>query len=338
MTCQTAAQRLEYAFDSCCGDAFLVDSCAEDALYFAECERDGVALCSARFDCCDPHVYQFTLNRAAIGKQDATHECRGNGCSIEIRSAFEAMAGVGVQAVAARRTANRHGVEPGSLNEYVGGGGSDHRVPAAHDASKCEGLRVIGYDQVFRIECAIQAVECFEALALAGAAHHDAAFDLVQVEGVRGLAHGYPCKVGGVYGVGDLLLLKQAEVGCYFRAWKPVARTSDGDAAQYARGKAAAGVLGLDLHGKGLGGGLRCGQWEIERRQCESADGRRLACNAVVVHCVDAVGGDVHLVERAVACAEIVHAFNGYAAQGQVFGEFRIVDRQSGNEGFEPFG
>ena len=121
-TCETAAQREEHAFDRCSGDAFLVDGCAEDAVDFAERESDGLAVGGARFDGGNTHVDQIALDRAAVGKQDAADEGRGDGCGVEVGSALEAMAGVGVQAVAARGAAHRHGIEPRCLDEHVGGG------------------------------------------------------------------------------------------------------------------------------------------------------------------------------------------------------------------------
>ena len=90
--------------------------------------------------------------------------------------------------------------------------------------------------------------------------------------------------------------------------------------------------------GKRLGRRARLGKREIERLQRNAIDRRRLARDAVVVHRVDAVGGDVHLVERAVAGAEIVDAFDGDAAQGQVFGELRVVDGKLGQITAKPFG
>ena len=109
------------------------------------------------------------------------------------------------------------------------------------------GFDVVGDDKVFGIEDAVDAVEGLELFTLARAAHDDAAFDLVEVEGVRGLAHGEPCEVGRIDCVGDLLLLEEAEVGADFGAGEPVARFGDGDAAEDARGEAAAGIFGFDL-------------------------------------------------------------------------------------------
>ena len=189
---------------------------------------------------------------------------------------------------------------------------------------------MIGDDEVFGIERALDAVEGLELFAFAGAADDDAAFDLVEVEGVGGLAHGEPCEVGGVDGVGDFLLLEKLEVGGDFGAGKPVARVADGDAAQNAGGEAAAGVFGFDAHGEGLARTARFWKCNIERLEFNAVDGRGLARDAVVVHGVDAVGGDVHLEERAVAGAEIVDAFDGDAAQGQVFGELGVGDGEIG--------
>ena len=281
--------------------------------------------------CGDADVDEIAFDAAAVGEQNAADERRGDGRGVEVRAALEAMAGVGVQAVAARGAADGHGIEPGGFDEDVLRVGRDHRVPAAHDAGEAERLCVVGDDEVFGVEGALDAVEGLELFAFAGAADDDAAFDLVEVEGVRGLAHGEPGKVGGVDGVGDLLLLEQAEVGGDFRAGEPVARVADGDVAQNAGGEAAAGVFGFDLHGEGLG--RRVAAREARSRaacSCNAVDGRGFARDAVVVHGIDAVGGDVHLEERAVAGAEIEDAFDGDAAQGQVFGELRVVDGEFG--------
>ncbi len=71
-----------------------------------------------------------------------------------------------------------------------------------------------------------------------------------------------------------------------------------------------------------------CREREGERRQLYAVDCGGLAGDAVVVHGIDAVGGDVHLVERAVTRAKIEDAFNGDAAQGEIFGELGVVDRK----------
>ncbi len=192
------------------------------------------------------NVDEIAFDVAAVGEQDAADEGRGDGSGVEVGAALEAMAGIGVQAVTARGAANGHGIEPCGFDEDVFGLGGDHGVPAAHHAGEAEGFDVVGDDEVFGIEGAVDAVEGLELFAFAGAADDDAAFDLVEVEGVGGLAHGEPGEVGGVDGVGDLLLLEEAEVGGDFGAGEPVAGVADGDVAKDARGEAAAGIFGFD--------------------------------------------------------------------------------------------
>ena len=268
---------------------------------FAERERNRLAIGGAGFPRGDAHVDEIAFDAAAVGEQDAADDGRCDGRGVEVGAALEAMAGVGVEAVTACGAADCHWLEPRGFDEDVLGVGRDHGVPATHDAGEAERLDVIGDDEVFGIEGALDAVEGLEFFAFAGAADDDAAFDLVEVEGVGGLAHGEPCEVGGVDGVGDLLLLEKAEVGGDFGAGEPVARVADGDVAEDAGGEAAAGVFGFDLDGEGLRGRVRGGKRRVERLESNAVDGCGFAGDAVVVHGVDAVGGDVHLVERAVA-------------------------------------
>src|ERR1700728_2699413 len=101
---------------------------------------------------------------------------------VEIGAAFEAMAGVGVQAVAAGGATNGHGLEPCGFDQHILRAGRNHRVPAAHDAGKSEGFGVIGDDEVFWIERSFYSVEGLEFFALASVANHDAALDFVEVE------------------------------------------------------------------------------------------------------------------------------------------------------------
>ncbi len=87
----------------------------------------------------------------------------------------------------------------------------------------------------------------------------------------------------------------------------------------------------------GFGGWFVLRQGSIKRLKFYAVDRRGLARDAVVVHGIDAVGGDVHLEERAVACAEIEDAFDGDAAQGQVFGELGVGDGEFGQVRSQPF-
>ena len=79
----------------------------------------------------------------------------------------------------------------------------------------------------------------------------------------------------------------------------------------------------------------------ITTEEREVVDGGGFAGDAVVVHGVDAVGGDVHLEEVAVvlsvgADAEVMHAFYGDAAQGEVVGELPVIDGEFRQIGAEP--
>ena len=72
---------------------------------------------------------------------------------------------------------------------------------------------------------------------------------------------------------------------------------------------------------------------EVLEERGEVVDGGGFAGDAVVVHGVDAVGGDVHLEEVAVAGTEGVDAFDGDAAEGEVVGELPIVTGEWADSG-----
>ena len=71
-------------------------------------------------------------------------------------------------------------------------------------------------------------------------------------------------------------------------------------------------------------------------------DGGDFAGDAVVIHGVDAVGGDVHVEKGGVGVAggvvELEDAFDGDAAEGEVFGELGVIDFENGQVGAEPVG
>ena len=138
-------------------------------------------------------------------------ERRGDGRRVEVRAALEAVGGIGVEAVAAAHAADDGGIEPCGFDENVLRLGRDHGVPAAHDAGEAESFLFVGDDEVVGIEDAFDAVERLQLFAFAGAADDDAAFDLVEVEGVGGMAHAEQDEVGGIDGVGDQLLAEQGE-------------------------------------------------------------------------------------------------------------------------------
>ena len=152
----------------------------------------------------------------------------------------------GVQAVTTAAAAHGAGVEPCGFDEDVLRLGGDHGVPAAHDSGDGEWLDVVGDDEVFEIEGALDSIQGAELFAFVGAADDDAAFELVEVEGVGGLADGEGDVVGGVDRVRDGLLVEQA------KAFGDEAGGGlDLDVAQNAGGEAAAEFGGFDGYGVG---------------------------------------------------------------------------------------
>ena len=86
-----------------------------------------------------------------------------------------------------------------------------------------------------------------------------------------------------------------------------------------AHGKIRAAAAALNVSQPAITQGL-------QRLEKEIVDGRRFAGDAVVVHGVNAVGGDVHLEEVAVGFAEVMNTFDGDAAKGEVVGELPVGD------------
>ena len=109
---------------------------------------------------------------------------------------------------------------------------------------------MIGNDQVFGIKRTLDAVEGLQLFALSRTPHNDAAFNLVEIEDMRGLAHRQPGKIRGIDRVGNLFLLEQAEIGSDLCAREPIFRVANRDAAQHTRREAAASLFGFDLDGK----------------------------------------------------------------------------------------
>ncbi len=129
----------------------------------------------------------------------------------------------------------------------------------------------------------------------AGATHDDAAFDLVEIEGVRGLAHGEPREVGGVDGVVDEFFIQDGKVPRDSGKGQ-VKRVMDGDVPQDTRSETTAGVFGFDPHAESFAW-PRFRQREIQLGQGQAVNCRRLTSNAVMVHGVDAIGGNVHFID-----------------------------------------
>jgi hypothetical protein len=67
-----------------------------------------------------------------------------------------------------------------------------------------------------------------------------------------------------------------------------------------------------------------------------ACDRGRFARDAVVVHGIDSIGGDVHLEERTLARTKIEDAFDGNAAQGQRLGKLAVGQGEAGHVGTNP--
>jgi hypothetical protein len=114
---------------------------------------------------------------------------------------------------------------------------------------------------------------------------------------MRGLAHGEPHEVRGINGIGDFLLLEKTEVGRDFCAGEPVARVADGHSAKDAGCEAATSIFGFDAHGEVLPGQRMFRKRYLEWLQFNSINRCGFTRDAIVVHGIHAVGGEVHLVQ-----------------------------------------
>ena len=184
----------------------VVKGSAEVAPDLCDGEQDRGAGCGAGGDLGDDDVDECPVSVAAMLEDDLRDEGVGGGGGVEVGAALEAVGGVGVEAVAAGAAADGGGIEPGGFDENVFGVRRDHGVPAAHDSGEGESFFVVGYDEVVGFEGAVGAVEELQLFAFAGEADYDAAFELVEVEGVGGVAHAEEDEVRRVDGVGDLFL------------------------------------------------------------------------------------------------------------------------------------
>ena len=181
-------------------DLIFVNIDAEIALHLRALQRDRRALQLAG-DGIDPLAVQFA---AGACENQLGHAIASQRRDAPIGAALEAMRGVGVHAVALGHAADRRRVEPRRLDQHVLRLLGDHGVEAAHHAGQRDRLLRVGDDQVVGRELAVDAVERLQHFAFARAAHDDrAAFQQVEIEGVRGMAELVERVVGGVGGVVD---------------------------------------------------------------------------------------------------------------------------------------
>src|SRR4051794_26679641 len=109
--------------DERCGQGRLIrrvlERCAKVALDLMHGELDRRTRCGAGGNLRDNHIDEFAFSVAAMLKDDFGYERVRDGGSVEVGAALEAMRGIRVQPVTARRPPDAHGIEPRRLNEDV---------------------------------------------------------------------------------------------------------------------------------------------------------------------------------------------------------------------------
>ena len=190
---------------------------AENAIHLGATQRDGRPLRLAR-DGIDVLAVQLA---ASARENQLGHAIAGQRRDAPIGAALEAMRSVGVHAVALGHAANRRRIEPRRLDEHVLRLLGDHRVEAAHHARQRDRLLRVGNDEVVGRELAVNAVERLQHFTFARAAHDDgAAFQQVEIEGVRRMAKLVDRVVGRVGGVVDGARTQQFQpLGDVLRRW-----------------------------------------------------------------------------------------------------------------------
>ena len=180
-------------------DLLFADIDAENALDLGAAQRDRGAL----------HLTGDGIDALAVSSPPAWqnqlgYAIAGQRRDAPIGAALEAVRRVGVHAVALGHAADRRRIEPRRLDQHVLRLLGDHGVEAAHHAGERDRLLGVGDDQVVGRELALDAVERLQDFAFARAAHDDrAAFQQVEIEGVRGMAELVDGVVGRVGGVVD---------------------------------------------------------------------------------------------------------------------------------------
>ncbi len=229
-----------------------------------------------------------------------------------------------MQAVPFAAAANRKRIEPRGLHQNILCFLGDHRFPAAHYTGERQGFCFVRHHQVFGIEYALDSIERPQLFTLARAAQNNATLQFVAIEGMCGMPHSQGDVVGSIHRVRYKFLLQQLESLLYRRGgWL------DANATKGARSEAAAQIGSFNQHSDGFGRRQRHRKHSIERDQRQRIDRRDFPCDAIVVHSVDAVGGNVHLEKRAIGRTEIEDSVDSDTAQSKRLGQFAIAGREA---------
>ncbi|MNN33913.1 hypothetical protein D3C81_1476920 [compost metagenome] len=107
---------------------------------------------------------------------------------LPIHATLEAMRGVGVEAIGASLASHCDGVEESTLEEQIASLGAHATVLSTHHTGDGQSTLVVGDHQGVGAQGDFLAVQQDYLLAFFRHAHADTAFDLVQIEGMHGLA------------------------------------------------------------------------------------------------------------------------------------------------------
>ena len=265
-------------------------------------------LAHERVDARERDVEDEILCRCGVYVGDITRDLASGellheqGCTLEgvdlyvgVDAALETERGVGIQAVALGRLADRDGVEVCALEEYVRRGVADARIEAAEDASDTHRTHGRTYHQILRRELALHAVERDKGRALGAVAHDDlVSLDLVGIEGVQGLSQLEEDVIGYV----DQIVLGVDARGAQF-VLHPLGR--GGYLAPRDREARISGRCGtvldddLDRHVVVVDGeGVHRGKLEAHLLAAAAEVGRQIARHAYVRGGVDTVGREAY--------------------------------------------
>ncbi len=247
----------------------------------------------------------------------------GKNRGLIIRATLKAMRRIRMQPVPPRHLANCHRIPPRRFNQDVARLFRDHGVEAAHGARESDRLLAICYYEVFGRQLALDSIECLQHLAIPRPPHHNlSAFEQIQIEHVRRLAHFPKRVVGSVDGIVDWSLIQQAKASRnLFR------RSLDAYISNNARSEPRATLFVLNFNRKWKPDVPAVGrnrQQRLDRFHVQVVDRRTLPRHAIVIHRVRTVGRDVHLEGGLITFA--ADRLDCNPGQGQIIGELVVID------------
>ena len=254
-------------------------------------------------------------------RQQVGDPVEGRHRGLGVGAALEAMRGLGVHSQGPGGAPDRQGLPVGGLEGHHLRLFRDLARRAAHDAGEGQGLLGPGHHAVTGGERPQHAVQGLQLLPLARPADAQPALGYPrEVEGVGRVAHLHHHVVREVHHVVDGPHADGFQAVPDPGGRRPQAHVQD--AGREPRAKV--GGLDPDLED------LRCrrtllGEAPLERPQGQPVEDRDLAGEAVDVHAVHAVGGDVEVEHRVLAVA--LQAVQGESREGEVLAQTAGLDR-----------